>query len=104
MQSFQVIDSSDIISAFKLLIQYCSDQNINIEAKNKLICDFISANKHNYPFIKDEEVYFIFYGKAKLVHVVGDFNGWDSFDDSSKMNKVANTDLFYLKKLTNWYK
>ena len=98
MHSFQLIDSSDIILSFEQLIQYCSDQKINIEAKNKLIRDFTSANKHNYPFIKDQDVYFIFYGNAKLVHVVGDFNGWDSFDDTSQMTKVANTNLFYLKK------
>ena len=98
MHSLQMAYNSNPFSAFQNLVQICSTNDLDSEQKNKLITDFIDKNKNEYPFRKDNEVIFVYFGIGKLIHVVGDFNGWDSFDDSSKMIQVNKTKLFYLKK------
>ena len=98
MKSVQIMNNSDQFSSFENLLILWKDKTIDLQLKKNLISEFISKGKNNFPLVKDDEIYFIYIGNAKLVHVVGDFNGWDSFDTSSKMNRLDNTDIFYLKK------
>jgi enterochelin esterase-like enzyme len=98
MESYNFINNSDIFSEFETMIQNSLVSDSNSKEKLKSILGFINKNKHSYPFRRKNEVYFIYIGKAKLVHLVGDFNGWDSFDDSCKMNRISQSNIFYLKK------
>ena len=98
MNPLEIVNDSDSFLSFQKLLDDCKDISKETEQKNKDIKRFIKLNKENYPFRNGDEVYFIYHGSAKLVNVVGDFNGWDSFDETSVMINVHETDLFYLKK------
>ncbi|MHA2337458.1 MAG: alpha/beta hydrolase-fold protein [Candidatus Hodarchaeales archaeon] len=98
MQPLQLVDNEDTFKSFQNLLLFCKNTDLDSKEKNEVISNFISLNEHNYPFRKNNEVYLIYFGPAELINVVGDFNGWDFFDESSKMIKIPDTDLFYLKK------
>ena len=98
MKSLQIMNNSVLFSSFEKLLKLTQDKLVDLQEKQSLIDEFIDKLSYTTPLVNENEVYFIYVGKAKLVHVVGDFNGWDSFDKHSKMIRLADSDIFYLKK------
>jgi len=67
------------------------------ETRIKTLWDSLKAN-HQIPFVFDDSVVFLYKSSVQTVEWAGDFNGWNPASGGWSGQRIANSQLFRLKK------
>lgn len=67
------------------------------ETRIKTLWDSLKAN-HQIPFVFDDSVVFLYKSSVQTVEWAGDFNGWNPATSGWSGERIANSQLFRLKK------